>query len=175
MLRDLFMRYGIKQLGFYVEDLEKASVAFSEALGAGPFFDLGTSEPQELFYRGNPSNMRSRCALGQLADMQIELIEVLTDEPDVYKEMGHYGLHHMCIWVDDVEQAKNELLDLGFEIAMELTSGQGLQVLYFDCRELLGCYLEINAPIQQLALCVAEKSFEWTGEKPFRPISELLG
>lgn len=175
MYGQLLNKYGIKQLGFYVEDLEKAAEAFAAALGAGPFFDLGVSEPAELTFRGQPSGMRSRCALGQLADMQIELIEVVTDEPDVYKEMGHYGLHHVCIWVDDVDQVKQDFQTLGYEVAMEMTSGQGLHVVYFDCRDTFGCYLEVNAPLEQLAGGIAARAQGWDGERPLRSMAELMG
>ncbi len=175
MFGDLLSKYGIKQLGFRVSDLEQAAKTFAATLGAGPFFDLGVSEPTELLYRGKPSNMRSRCALGQLADMQIELIEVQTDEPDVYQELGRYGLHHFCIWTDDVDQVKADFIAEGYEIAMEMMSGQGLHVIYFDCREVFGCYVEVNAPIEGLAMGVKAQSMNWDGSRPLRSISELMG
>ena len=33
---------------------------------------------------------------------------------------------------------------------MEMVSGQGLKVVYFDAREQLGCFVECSAPIEQL-------------------------
>ncbi len=85
MAETLLNKYGIKQIGYYVESIEEAAQRFRDLLGAGPFVDLGVSEPASLTYRGASSGMRSRCALGHFGAMQIELIEVLTDEPDVYK------------------------------------------------------------------------------------------
>lgn len=146
----LMNKYGIKQIGYYVENLEKSAQKFANIFGAGPFVDLGISAPPSIIYRGKNSDMRCRCALGQLNDMQIELIEVQTEGPDVYKEMGRYGLHHLCIWSDDADKAIAELESSGMEIAMEMVSGQGLHVVYFDTRELLGSYLEVHEPIEQL-------------------------
>ncbi len=169
-------KYGIKQLGYYVESIEDAAQRFRSLLGAGPFVDLGVSEPAELVYRGNASGMRSRCALGHLGEMQIELIEVVTGEPDVYKELGGYGLHHVCIWSDDVDAVKADMSAAGIEAAMEMTSGQGLKVVYFDAREQLGSFVEVNAPIEQLwqgIKAVHEKS---PAEAPsLMPMSALMG
>lgn len=150
MKETLLSKYGIKQIGYYVESIEESAKAFADMLGAGPFVDLGSSEPASLLYRGKESSMRSRCAVGQLGNMQIELIEVLTDEPDVYKELGHYGLHHLCIWSDDVDKVVTDFRALDVEPAMEMVSGQGLKVAYLDARELLGSFIEVNAPIDQL-------------------------
>lgn len=151
MSKELLGTYGIKQLGYYVESIERTAQDLRDRLGAGPFVDLGVSEPASLLYRGKPSGTRTRCALGNLGAMQLELIEVKTDEPDVYKDLGRYGLHHLCIWADDVDAVRAEFEAAGIEVAMEMVSGQGLKVLYFDAREQLGSFIEVNAPIEQLA------------------------
>lgn len=151
MIETLLAKYGIKQIGYYVESIEETAQAMRDLMGAGPFIDLGVSEPASLLYRGKPSTTRTRCALGQLKDMQIELIEVKTGEPDVYKDLGHYGMHHLCIWTDDVDEVKAAFEKAGIESAMEMVSGQGLKVIYFDAREKLGSFIEVNAPLDQLA------------------------
>lgn len=165
MIKDILQKYGVKQLGYYVEDLEESAAFFSRAFDAGPFVDLGISEPKRLTFRGEPSGMRSRCALGQIGDMQIELIEVQTDEPDVYKESGRHGLHHVCIWADEVSAVVDELAREGCEVAMEMESGQGLQVVYLDTRAQLGHYLEVNAPLEQLANAVKAIHASWDGDE----------
>ena len=43
---------------------------------------------------------------------------------DVYKDLGHYGMHHICIWVDDVAAVKEEFEQAGIEAAMEMVSSQ---------------------------------------------------
>ena len=123
-MKDLLGKYGIKQIGFYVKNLEESAKMFNELIGAGPFIDLGVSEPASLTYRGKDSGMRSRCALGHIKDVQIELIEVVTDEPDVYKDNG-FGIHHLCIWSDDVDAVAEEFKAAGVEVAMEMVSGKG--------------------------------------------------
>lgn len=176
MSQTLLNKYGVKQLGYYVENLEQAAEQFRSLFGAGPFVDLGVSEPTSLMYRGAESGMRSRCALGQLKDMQIELIEVQTDEPDVYKDMGHYGLHHLCIWADDVDKVIEEFTAAGLEVAMEMVSGQGLKVVYFDARDTLGSFIEVNAPIEQLWQGVKALSEKADDSMPaLIPMQALMG
>lgn len=154
-LIDTFEKYGIRQLGYYVESIDETARLFNEAFGAGPFVDLGANPPASCLFRGESIDLLSRCALGQLGNMQIELIEVLSDGPDPYKEMGHYGLHHYCIWVDDVKDVEEQLASFGIEPAMKMVSGQGLEVIYFDARKQLGHYIEVNAPMEQLAAGIA--------------------
>ncbi len=150
-MRDTLLgKYGVKQLGYYVESIEESAQKFADLLGAGPFVDLGVSDPAELLYRGEESNMRCRSAIGQLKDMQIELIEVQTDEPDVYKELGRYGLHHLCIWSDDPVQTAADLTAAGCTVAMEMLSGSGLRVFYIDARDVLGSFLEVHNQLEQL-------------------------
>lgn len=176
MAETLLNKYGVKQIGYYVENIEESAQRFRDLLGTGPFVDLGVSEPASLTYRGAPSGMRSRCALGHFGDMQIELIEVLTDEPDVYKELGHFGLHHLCIWSDDVDAVATEFAKEGIEVAMDMTSGQGLHVMYFDAREQLGSFIEVNAPIEQLWQGVAALAVNADENTPaLIPMSALMG
>lgn len=176
MKEHLLNKYGIRQIGYYVKSIEETAQKMRDMLGAGPFVDLGISEPAKLMYRGEPSEMRSRCALGNLGEMQIELIEVPTECPDVYKEMGHFGLHHLCIWTDDTDQVVKDFTEAGYEIAMELVSGQGLKVFYFDCREDLGSYVEVNAPIESLAMGIKGLHLKDDGSMPaLIPMSVLMG
>ena len=65
-MKDLLNKYGIKQLGYHVENLEASAKMFRDLLGAGPFVDLGVSEPASLKYSGQDYGMGSRCALGPI-------------------------------------------------------------------------------------------------------------
>ena len=145
MIKDIVDQYGIKQIGYYVQSIEETAAQLREALGAGPFIDLGISEPASCEFRGEQIAIRSRCALGQLGGMQLELIESHTEGMDPYQ----------------VEQCKAE----GIEPAMTMVSGQGLKVVYLDAREQLGQYIEVNAPIEQLAGAVAAVHAKWEGDE----------
>ena len=171
----LLNKYGVKQIGYYVKSIEETAEAMGKMLGAGPFFDMGVNPPAELKYRGKKSESLTRCALGHFKDVQIELIEVANDEPNVYEELGHYGLHHLCIWADDTEAVAGEFVDAGYEIAMEMTSGQGLKVVYIDAREHLGSFIEVNAPLERLYMGIKMQHENWDGTRPLRTMADLMG
>ena len=60
MVETLLTKYGIKQIGYYVESIEETARAMRERLGAGPFIDLGANKPSSLLYRGNESGTLTR-------------------------------------------------------------------------------------------------------------------
>ena len=175
MSEKMLSKYGVKQLGYYVESIEETAEFMAKTLGAGPFFDLGVAEPAKLTLRGEECGSLTRCALGHLNNIQIELIEAANDEPSVYTEKGGYGLHHICIWADDVEKVKEEFAAEGVEVAMEMVSGQGLHVVYFDTVDQLGAYTEVNAPIEQLYMGIKMQHENWDGTRPLRTVADLMG
>lgn len=174
-MQELFEKYGIKQIGYYVESIEDTAKLLHDALGVGPFVDLGTNPPASCSFRGQEIDLLSRCALGQLGEMQIELIEVKSTGEDPYKEMGRYGIHHFCIWVDDVDAAVKDFSAYGIEPAMTMVSGQGLKVVYLDAREQLGHYIEVNEPLDQLAQGVKALHEKWTGDESLVDMKVLMG
>lgn len=175
MQQAILGKYGVKQLGYYVKSIEETAQLMADKFGAGPFFDMGVNEPAELKYRGKPSKSLTRCATGHIDDVQVELIELANDEPNVYDELGRYGLHHICIWADDVDAVIEDFTKAGYEVAMEMVSGGGLHVAYFDCREALGTYVEVNAPMEQLYMGIKMQHDNWDGTRPLRSIAELMG
>lgn len=162
MYETLLNKYGVKQLGYYVQDIDEAARTMAEVLGAGPFVDAGESTPERCVYRGQEATMTTRVALGQFANMQIELIQVTSTEPNVYSEMGRYGLHHLCIWTDDLDQTIEDFEQAGFEQAVRLTSA-GFEVVYFDCREAFGHYIEVQAPQEDFYSGLAAMAQGWDG------------
>ena len=59
--------------------------------------------------------------------------------------------------------------------AMDMTSGRGLRVVYFDCRDELGTFIEVNAPLTQLYEGIKAMHENWDDSRPLRPIAELMG
>lgn len=164
MYETLLNKYGVQQLGYYVESIDETAEAMARLLGAGPFIDAGESTPEVCIYRGEDSTMTTRVALGQFADKQIELIQVVSDEPNVYSELGHYGLHHVCIWTDDLEQTVKEFEEAGFKKALDLVN-TGFKVVYFDCRDAFGHYVEIQEPQEDFYSGVAAIAEDWDGKE----------
>lgn len=148
--KEIFDQYGINQLGYYVENIEETAKIFHKNMGVGPFIDSGVTEFKECDVRGTKVPLSIRTALGHMNDIQIELIQISSEGPDPYHEMGHFGLHHFCIYVDDVEAAVSELENAGMTVAMRLESGSGQKIAYVDARSEFGQYIEICTPNERL-------------------------
>lgn len=173
--KGLFDKHGVKQLGYYVESIDESAEYLRQALGAGPFVDLGVNPLASCTVRGKDADLRMRTALGHLNDVQIELIEVQSAGPDPYHEMGRFGLHHFCIWVDDVAAAVAALEEQGMSVAMRATSGQGLEIAYMDARERMGQYIEVNTPSEQLWQGIKSVHENAPAEAPaLMPMSALM-
>ncbi len=146
----LFDEHGIKQLGYYVQSIEETAAMLHDTIGVGPFLDSGVTEFDACEVRSKTVPLKIRTALGHLNDIQLELIEISSNGPDPYHEMGHYGLHHFCIYVDDVQAAVDALMAAGMTVAMLLESGSGQKIAYVDAREQLGQYIELCTPNDKL-------------------------
>lgn len=85
-------------------------------------------------------------------------------------------MHHICIWVDDVAAVKEEFEQAGIEAAMEMVSSQGMPVIYFDAREQLGSFIEVNPPLAQLAGAAKTLHEKATPEMPdVLSMEQLMG
>lgn len=175
MYETLVGKYGVRQLGFYVKSIEETAEFLAKNFGAGPFFDMGVNEPANLQLHGADCKLLTRCALGHVKDVQIELIEAANDEPSVYTEAGGFGLHHICLWTDDLAKTIEEFKAEGVEVAMEMVSGQGLHVVYLDAVEELGIYIEMHQPLEQLYQGIKTQHENWDGTRPVRSVAELMG
>lgn len=151
MIDKIMNKYGIRQIGYSVKSIEETAELLHDTLGAGPFIDLGVNSPDSCKIRGVEQEVTMRTAIGYLGSMELELIEDKSEGASPYSEMGRYGLHHYCIWVDDVDAAVADLTAAGMEVAMDMVSGSGMRVVYVDAREQLGQYIEVNPPNEQLA------------------------
>lgn len=173
MHETLLNKYAIKQIGIYVEDLEKAAIQHSALFGSGPFIymdplTLSDGTQDKILYKGEQITLTKQMAYGHYGNLQVEFIQVLSDGPNPYKDLGHYGLHHFCIWVDDKEAAVKEFEQAGCKEAIRFVSGSGLEVSFIDCMDTLGHFVEIHAPQDGFWGFTKKAADDWDGTNPFR-------
>jgi hypothetical protein len=166
MTETILNKHAVNQISYYVKDLEAAARAHSALFGSGPFLYMDPTT-QTANYRGAEIELTMATAFGQYGDLQIELVQVLS-EPNPYEELGRYGFHHFSNWVEDYEAAIKQFADAGFEPLFTMESGGGLKVAYIDCYKVWGHYLEIHAPIQGFWDMVKAAAQDWDGKDPYR-------
>lgn len=145
-----FLRNGIAQVALIVPDLDVAVEAYWKLFGVGPWqmYTYGKPLVQRMTYRGQAADYRMRLALSHIGSLRIELIEMLDGETiyaDFVREHG-YGLHHIGVLVDDMEEALAQANAAGFEVIQD-GAGFGLDgdghYAYLDTAKSIGTTIEL--------------------------------
>jgi len=135
----------IMQLAYVPRDLDAAIAFWTRTMGAGPFFRLAHIAYKAATYRGQPSDVDFSVLIGYWGDMQIELIEQHNDAPSIYSawtDAGQEGLHHVCLVVDDIGNARAVCATAGATVAQEIFL-DGYEAFYVDTG---GAPLELRLP-----------------------------
>jgi hypothetical protein len=138
------------QLAYLVKDMDKALETWTEKLKVGPFvvFEHALGNRQ-FIHRGERSPVDFALALSYVGETQIELICPWNDAPSIYSEAMPQGAdgacaHHIAFWPEDMEAARRDLIEQGFEERASIRSQTGdVDVYYFSSPASLGVMLEI--------------------------------
>jgi hypothetical protein len=106
----------IIQVGILVKDAAEAAKKLEKLIGIGPF-EILEPEYRDLTYRGKTGKFKTRIALAKAGPIQIELMQPLYGENilDEFAQRKGYGLHHLGIRTDNMEQSVKEMREKGSE------------------------------------------------------------
>ena len=162
----------IMQLAFVPSDFDAAIKYWTEVMGVGPFYLIENIHLDGMKYKGQPTDEVFTLALAYWGDMQIQLIRPENDAPSIYT--GEYasteGLHHVCLLVDDISEARRICAKQGANVVIEGKFGAS-EVIYVDPGEGTGHLVEI---LQQdksgpdLFSIIKAASEGWDGTEPVR-------
>lgn len=163
------IRYPIQQHAYVVDDIDAAMRRWTETTGAGPFWLSRNHLGQQHTYRGQPWDEPLHYAFGGTGSTHVQLIEQPSATPSIYRDMyspGEEGFHHVAMLVPEkdmpAEIARFE--QAGFAVASTLWSY--VDVAYIDCREAIGCFVELhgaNQVIYDLFELFRRSHEEWDG------------
>ena len=107
----------IIQVGILVRDVSEAAKRLEKLIGIGPF-EILEPEYRDLTYRGKSGKFKMRIALARAGPIQIELMQPLYGETiyDEFAQRRGYGLHHLGIKTDNMEQSVKEMQEKGFRV-----------------------------------------------------------
>lgn len=147
----------VGQLGFVVENLDESMRAYHHAFGieGWSIYTYGPELLSLMTYRGAPTRYSMHIALAYMGSSRIELIQPLygrTVYTDHIEKHG-YGLQHLGIYVQNIENALEHLRESGIAVIME-GGGFGLDgdgyYAYLDTEETHGvCYELIQRPLRR--------------------------
>ncbi|MBB6123988.1 VOC family protein [Sphingobium subterraneum] len=163
----------IIQLAYFPTDFDAALSYWIETMGVGPFFILNDVRLGDMKYRGQPTDAVFSMAIGYWGDIQIELIKTDSDAPSLYS--GDYAvrdrLHHVCIFVDDIQAARAACAQAGAEVIVEGKVGDDGEVIYVDPGQGPGHVIEFLQPVsgsEGLFAMMREAARNWDGTDPVR-------
>lgn len=169
----------VVQICFVVPDLEVAMQSWKDMAGAGPFFvqkDLRVP----VNYRGTPSFLEIHVGLGQIGSIQLELIELTSDIPSVYRDMFPApktgGFHHVAVFVNDIDQEIAALEAKGHSLGAR-GDFAGTPFAYMDTRSATGAFTELYQDAEGMHSFyanIAEAARGWDGDRLVRPMSDVL-
>lgn len=165
----------IMQLAFVPEDFDAAVRHWTQTMGVGPFFIIEGIHLEGMKYRGAPTEAVFDLALAYWGDIQIELIRPRDDHPSIYR--GEYGatsngLHHVCILVDDIAEARQVCAEAGAEVMIEGRFGTS-EVIYVDAGGGPGTLVEILQQAKDgpdLFGMIKAAGIGWDGSEPLRKL-----
>ena len=163
------------QMAFLPSDFDAALRYWTQTVGAGPFFTMENIHLGDMLYRGKPTDAVFSIAIGYWGDIQIELIRPENDAPSIYN--GEYGvkdqLHHICILVQSIADARAACSEIGAEILVEGKVGDSGEVIYVDAGGGPGHVIELLQPMtgsEGLFAMMRDAARGWDGRDPLRPI-----
>jgi len=161
---------------YVVRDLEAACREFNALYGIGPFVGGVEDTLDNHVYRGRPAPpVRLKVVFVQSGDLNIELAQIISDGPSAFHDMfadGGQGLHHVAVFADDYEAARDGYVARGMPVASEFTVPFGAQICYIDAREQLGHMIELypeNAIIRGMYEQARVAAQGWDGRQLIVP------
>lgn len=133
----------IIQVGIVVRDVREAAEKLEKLIGIGPF-EILEPDYRDLTYHGKVGRFKIRLGLAKAGSIQVELMQPLFGET-IYEEFAKrkgYGLHHLGIRTDNMEESVKEMEAKGFRV---LQSGNrpGIKWAYLSTEEQTGVIFEL--------------------------------
>lgn len=135
---------GINQIGVVVRDVEAAAKFLHEQFGIGPFGILELNAAT-AHYRGEDIRYRLKVGLCGVGGIAIELIQVLEGHPILkdYLPASGQGVHHLGIYVEDLDQAVAEWQGKGHRLLQRGSFMPGGGSAYLDTPDQAGVLIEL--------------------------------
>jgi methylmalonyl-CoA/ethylmalonyl-CoA epimerase len=133
----------IIQVGILVRDVEETARKLEKLIGIGPFQIL-EPEYRDLTFHGKPARFKIRIALAKAGPIQVELMQPLFGETiyDEYAERKGYGLHHVAIRAENMEQSIKDMKSKGFNV-IQSGNRPGVKWAYLDTEKETGVIFEL--------------------------------
>ncbi len=174
------MPAAIVQNCYVVRDLEAACARLHRLYGIGPFVGGATAELSRHVYRGRPADpIVLRGVFVQSGDLNIELVQLLSDAPSAFHDMypdGGEGFHHVAMFCDDYSATRDAFVAEGLAVASEFVTPFDASICYIDVTGTLGHMIELypeNAIIRAMYAQARDAAVDWDGRDLIVPWNDI--
>jgi hypothetical protein len=133
----------IVQVGIVVRNVREAAEELEKLIGIGPF-EILDPEYRDLTFHGKVGRFKMRMGLARAGSIQVELMQPLSGET-IYQEFAErrgYGLHHLGIRTDNMEESVKEMEAKGFRV-IQSGNRPGVKWAYLSTEEQTGVVFEL--------------------------------
>jgi len=133
----------IDQLGFVYKDVKKQAQILESVYNI-PKITFFEFYDQPIIYRGKEAKNSIKLGVTQYDNVNIELIQYLDGE-NIYQEFidsGHEGLHHIGIYVDDLDVSIEEFKKKGIK-PLQIGQIVKMHYAYMDTEDTFGAIIEL--------------------------------
>ncbi len=140
----------IRQIAYFTPDIRAAAIAHAAHFGSGPYF-IAENVPLSLCrHRGAPAQLDHSSAYGQWGEVMIEFVQQNNKGASVFRDLypeGRAGLHHVALFVDDLDAAIAAHERAGFQEALYAEIGGGaVRFAMMDATAQFGHFIELYEP-----------------------------
>lgn len=168
----------IRQVAYFVADIEAEARQHSAVFGSGPFFVARHVKLASSFHRNARQAFDHSSAFGQWGEIMIEFMTQHDDAPSACHDMyphgsGRYGLHHMTIFVRDIDTAIEQFEHVGIPLAQDSVTEGGTRFAFADATATLGHMIELYEPNEQITgfySMVRDAASGWDGADLIREL-----
>jgi catechol 2,3-dioxygenase-like lactoylglutathione lyase family enzyme len=168
----------VRQIAYFCPDIAAAALSHSASFGSGPFF-IGRNVPLAWSeHRGVRVRHDHTSAYGQWGDVMVEFVQQHGADPSAFHDLfphdsGRFGLHHVAVWVDRLDEALVEFANAGMPLAQLSETAGGTRYAFVDATASLGHMFELYEPTPGLVgfyAMVAKAAENWDGRDPIREL-----
>ncbi len=169
----------IRQIAYFVPDARAAAARHSQMFGSGPYFVAEHIPLKRSFYRGREMPFDHTSAYGQWGGVMLEFVQQHNPDPSAMHDLypygsGRGGIHHVALWVDDLQASIKAHEDAGHALALYAEMNDGFAFAMMDASHETGHMFELYKPLPALTgfyEFVAKAAAKWDGQDPVRTIA----
>lgn len=132
------------QVGIAVKDVEQTAEFMKQSFGID--FIILTMPKGRATLRGKEVEFVSKIGIAKVGDVDLEIMEIVEGEHIVkeFLEKNGPGIHHLGIYVDDLDAALKPWCDAGGDVVQKTAHPEGIGTAYLDTESETGnLYIEL--------------------------------